>query len=99
MPERWEQEIDELLRRREAKLRREPVSRRAGHNPVAVASQRHFALPKRVGQALAKTQLCALDRPRAAATLGAAARSGFDNVGHALAISMRGLGQLGRELA
>jgi hypothetical protein len=28
MPERWEQEIDELLRRREAKLRREPVSRR-----------------------------------------------------------------------
>ena len=28
MPERWEREIDELLRRREAKLRREPVSRR-----------------------------------------------------------------------
>ena len=28
MPERWEQEIDELLRRREAKLRREPVSRK-----------------------------------------------------------------------
>src|SRR5215207_9077057 len=28
MSERWEREIDELLRRREAKLRREPVSRR-----------------------------------------------------------------------
>jgi preprotein translocase subunit SecG len=28
MPEQWEREIDELLRRREAKLRREPVSRR-----------------------------------------------------------------------
>jgi len=28
MPERWEQEIDELLQRREAKLRREPVTRR-----------------------------------------------------------------------
>jgi len=28
MPERWEREIDELLQRREAKLRREPVSRR-----------------------------------------------------------------------
>jgi hypothetical protein len=28
MPERWEREIDELLRRREAKLRREPVSRK-----------------------------------------------------------------------
>jgi hypothetical protein len=28
MSEKWEREIDELLRRREAKLRREPVSRR-----------------------------------------------------------------------
>ena len=28
MPEQWEREIDELLRRREAKLKREPVSRR-----------------------------------------------------------------------
>ena len=28
MPERWEREIDELVRRREAKLRREPVSRK-----------------------------------------------------------------------
>jgi len=28
MSERWEREIDELLRRRDAKLRREPVSRR-----------------------------------------------------------------------
>ena len=28
MPQQWEREIDELLRRREAKLRREPVSRR-----------------------------------------------------------------------
>lgn len=28
MPERWEREIDELVRRREAKLRREPVGRK-----------------------------------------------------------------------
>jgi hypothetical protein len=28
MSEKWERELDELLRRREAKLRREPVSRR-----------------------------------------------------------------------
>lgn len=28
MPQQWEREIDELLKRREAKLKREPVSRR-----------------------------------------------------------------------
>jgi hypothetical protein len=32
MPERWEREIDELLRRREAKLRREPVSKRVARS-------------------------------------------------------------------
>ena len=36
MPEQWEREIDELLRRREAKLRREPLDPRA--NPVAKAA-------------------------------------------------------------
>jgi preprotein translocase subunit SecG len=38
MPERWEQEIDELLRRREAKLRREPVSRRVKRRSAPMMS-------------------------------------------------------------
>jgi hypothetical protein len=38
MPERWEQEIDELLRRREAKLRREPVSRRVKRQSAPMMS-------------------------------------------------------------
>jgi hypothetical protein len=38
MPERWEQEIDELLRRREAKLRREPVSRRVRRQSAPMMS-------------------------------------------------------------
>jgi hypothetical protein len=38
MPERWEQEIDELLRRREAKLRREPVSRRVARRSAPMMS-------------------------------------------------------------
>lgn len=38
MPERWEQEIDELLRRREAKLRREPVSRRVRRRSAPMMS-------------------------------------------------------------
>ena len=44
MPERWEQEIDELLRRREAKLRREPVSRRVARRsaPMMSGLSAHF---------------------------------------------------------
>lgn len=38
MPERWEQEIDELLQRREAKLRREPVSRRVRRRSAPMMS-------------------------------------------------------------
>jgi hypothetical protein len=38
MPERWEREIDELLRRREAKLRREPVSRRVARSSAPMMS-------------------------------------------------------------
>jgi hypothetical protein len=38
MPERWEQEIDELLQRREAKLRREPVSRRVRRQSAPMMS-------------------------------------------------------------
>ena len=38
MPERWEQEIDELLKRREAKLRREPVSRRVARQSAPMMS-------------------------------------------------------------
>ena len=36
MSEKWEREIDELLRRREAKLRREPVSRRFARRSAPV---------------------------------------------------------------
>src|SRR5689334_14911916 len=38
MPERWEREIDELLRRREAKLRREPMSRRVSRKSAPFTS-------------------------------------------------------------
>ena len=38
MPERWEREIDELLRRREAKLRPEPVSKRVARNSAPMMS-------------------------------------------------------------
>jgi hypothetical protein len=38
MPEQWEREIDELLRRREAKLRREPVSRKVVRRSAPVMS-------------------------------------------------------------
>jgi hypothetical protein len=38
MPERWEQEIDELLQRREAKLRREPVTRRVRRRSAPMMS-------------------------------------------------------------
>ena len=38
MPERWEHEIDELLRRREAKLRREPVGRRVRRRSAPMMS-------------------------------------------------------------
>lgn len=38
MPERWEREIDELLRRREAKLRREPMSRRVSRSSAPFRS-------------------------------------------------------------
>jgi hypothetical protein len=38
MPERWEREIDELLRRREAKLRREPVSKRVARGSAPMMS-------------------------------------------------------------
>ena len=38
MPERWEREIDELVRRREAKLRREPVSRKVERRSAPMMS-------------------------------------------------------------
>ncbi|HYU17109.1 MAG TPA: hypothetical protein VEQ11_00240 [Chloroflexota bacterium] len=38
MSERWEQEIDELLRRKEARLRREPVSRRFARRSAPFAT-------------------------------------------------------------
>ncbi|MCC6174359.1 MAG: hypothetical protein IT305_03555 [Chloroflexi bacterium] len=38
MSERWEREIDELLRRREAKLRREPISRRVARKSAPFTS-------------------------------------------------------------
>lgn len=38
MPERWEREIDELLRRREAKLRREPVTKRVARSSAPMMS-------------------------------------------------------------
>jgi len=45
--------------------------------------QRHLALRKGVGQALAEAQLPALDGLSAAAALGAAASGGFEEVRHA----------------
>src|SRR6266581_2921680 len=45
--------------------------------------QRHLALRKGVGQALAEAQLPALEDLSAAAALGAAASGGFEEVGHA----------------
>src|SRR5256884_7863242 len=45
--------------------------------------QRHLALAKGIGQALAETQLSPLDGLAAAAALGAAAGGGFEEVGHA----------------
>ncbi|MGE3269372.1 MAG: hypothetical protein AB7P40_11530 [Chloroflexota bacterium] len=38
MPEQWEREIDELLQRREAKLRREPVRRRVARQSAPMMS-------------------------------------------------------------
>ncbi len=38
MPQQWEREIDELLQRREAKLKREPVSRRVSRQSAPVMS-------------------------------------------------------------
>jgi hypothetical protein len=38
MPQQWEREIDELLRRREAKLKREPVSRRVSRQSAPMMS-------------------------------------------------------------
>src|SRR6266540_5992003 len=45
--------------------------------------QRHLALRKGVGQALAEAQLSALEDLSAAAALGAAARGGFEEMRHA----------------
>jgi hypothetical protein len=38
MPQQWEREIDELLQRREAKLKREPVSRRVSRQSAPMMS-------------------------------------------------------------
>ena len=38
MPQQWEREIDELLQRREAKLKREPVSRRVSRQSAPMVS-------------------------------------------------------------
>ncbi|MCC7369909.1 MAG: hypothetical protein IT306_15885 [Chloroflexi bacterium] len=38
MPQQWEREIDELLQRREAKLKREPVSRRVTRQSAPMMS-------------------------------------------------------------
>lgn len=45
-----------------------------------------IALAKRIGNALAEAQLAALDGLGATAALGAAACSGFEQVGHAVRI-------------
>jgi predicted N-acetyltransferase YhbS len=49
--------------------------------------QRHLALAKGIGQALAETQLAALNGPGTAAALGATASGRFEEVGHAARIS------------
>src|SRR5712671_3903271 len=60
------------------KQRLRPLVRRAQW----MEPHRHLALGKGVGQALAEAQLCTLDSLAAATALGAAARSGFEKVGH-----------------
>ena len=55
--------------------------------------QRHLSLPKEVGKAFAEAQLGALDRPAAAAALGATACGGCKEVSHPGSIFQGGAGR------
>src|SRR6266404_4778044 len=54
--------------------------------------QGHLSFPKEVGKAFAEAKLSALDRPGAAAALGATACGGFKEVSHPGRIFQGGVG-------